>query len=226
MSNLQTLLGKLVDVEISGNNCFQGILIDYGLDILTVYNKRFLYIPIVHIQQIKLSQWKGTELDPIGELPIKEESEKESETISFRKILNHAKGSFIEIYVTGNKTLHGYLTSIMNDYFVFHSPVYKTVYVSMNHLKWLIPYSANDTPYQLNHDTIPFHPANVSLARTFRDQCKKMEGKLAVFDLGDHPNKIGLLKQVNVDNNLLELVVANGEQVHWNLQHLKTLFIP
>jgi small nuclear ribonucleoprotein (snRNP)-like protein len=223
MSNFQHSLGKYIHIEISGNKIFRGILVDYGLDIICVTNNaNFYYIPIVHIQQLRQSQDLVQNVAQPEEIPIHDDIG----TISFRKVLQHAKGRFLEIYVTGNKTIHGYVTSIMNDYLVFHSPIYNTLYVSMHHLKWIIPYNSNKTPYLLDTNMIPFTPTSASLARSFKDQCKKMEDKLVVFDLGDHPDKIGKLKAVDTNTNMLELIVADGESVYWNLQHLKTLFIP
>ena len=53
-----------------------------------------------------------------------------------------------------------HITGIMNNYFVFQSPVYKTMYISLNHLKWLIPYAQNDKPYGLDNHTITLQPNN------------------------------------------------------------------
>jgi hypothetical protein len=220
LSNFNDYIGKQVDIEVSGKNPFTGILINCGLDIVVIYyEQRFLYIPLVHIQQLKLSTLLQDEVVDIPEEPV----DYQAETVSYRKGLNHVRGRFIEIYVTGNRSIHGYLTSIMNDYFVFYSPVYKTMFVSLNHLKWFIPYHQNVTPYSLSDQSLPFQPAPITLSRTFKEQCKKFEGKLVVFDLGDHPNKIGLLQKV--DDNMIELIVANGEKVYRNLQHLKTVCV-
>jgi hypothetical protein len=45
-----------------------------------------------------------------------------------------------------------------------------------------------------------------------------------VFDLGDHEEKIGLLSAV--DNNIVEMINANGKVRHWNLRHLKSIYLP
>jgi hypothetical protein len=219
VSRFKDLLGKQVDVEVSGKNTFTGKFLHYGLDIVVIYHEqRYFYIPLVHIQQLKLSTLYLDEPVPFLDEPI----DFQEETISYRKILSEARGRFLEIYVTGNKSIHGYLTSIMNDYFVFYSPVYKSMFVSLHHVKWFLPYHRNVTPYSLSDQSLPFQPAPVTLSRTFKEQCKKFEGKLVVFDLGDHPNKIGLLQKV--DDSVLELINANGETIYWNLQHLKTVY--
>jgi hypothetical protein len=224
MSVLHQFINKQVEVEISGKyHIFKRKLIDVGLDLLVLYHElRFYYIPLVHVQNLKeiLQSDDGDEADNSSVLPI----DYQTDGLSYRKILNHAKGLFVEIYVTGNKSIHGYLTSIMNDYFLFYSPVYKAMFVSMNHLKWLIPYYPELTPYSLSNQSLPVNPVNISLSRTFEEQCKKLTGNLVVFDLGDNPNKIGLLQKV--DNQIMEIVNANGDKLCWNLQHLKTVYVP
>jgi small nuclear ribonucleoprotein (snRNP)-like protein len=222
MRTFQPFVGQQVIVEISGNNICAGKLIDLGLDIMVMLNEQqFYYIPLVHVQNVKLKSETSRGADiPTVEMPI----DYQVDSLSFRKILNTAKGRFVEIYVTGNKTIHGYLTSIMNDYFVFYSPVYKAMFVSMNHLKWLIPYQSNLTPFSLNNQFLPMSTINITLSRTFEEQCKKLEGKLVVFDLGDNTNKIGLLQKA--DSDFIQLINASGDNVLWNLHHLKTVYTP
>ncbi|GAJ41295.1 hypothetical protein [Saccharococcus caldoxylosilyticus] len=221
MNNLNSLIGKQVELEVSGKVLLTGILVDVGLDIIVIYNgKEYLYIPHLHIHNIRLSTNPQTELsDVIPESPFDE-----NEMISYRKTLINAKGRFVEIYVTGNKSIHGYVTAILNDYFVFYSPVYKTMFISLNHLKWLTPYQTNITPYTLGNEVLPVKPTNMPLQRSLEEQLKKFEGQLVVFDLGDHPMKIGLLKQVQ--NNIIELVTASGKSVFWKLIHVKTIHLP
>lgn len=214
--------GKYIEVEISGGIFHRGYLIDSGLDIFVLYdgeNNHFFYIPFQHVQRMKETRLdENSFYDPPSERPI------ETDGISYRNTLMTAKGLFVQIYVTGNKAIHGYLTSIMNDYFVFHSPVYKTMYISMNHVKWLIPYSADATPYSLSGQSIPFTPPSISLARYFEEQLKKFEAQLVILDGGDNPEKIGLLKRVQ--NNKAILITAEGETVYWNLGHIKTIQSP
>ena len=134
------------------------------------------------------------------------------------------KESSYALNVEGNRTIHGYLTSIMNDYFVFYSPAHKVMYISMNHVKWLIPYIKNTTPYSLSNEKLPVKPTSLSLARTFTEQCKRLENNMVILDNGDHPEKIGLLQKVF--DSKLALVNAEGEMVYWNCHHLKTLHLP
>ncbi|OXB92124.1 DUF2642 domain-containing protein [Parageobacillus galactosidasius] len=221
MNHLHSLIGKQVELELSGKAMLQGILVDIGLDIIVIYNgKEYLYIPHLHIHNIRLSANPDTELsDSTPELPFDED-----DMISYRKTLNNAKGRFVEIYVTGNKSIHGYVTAVLNDYFVFYSPLYKTMFISLNHLKWLTPYQTNITPYTLGNEVLPVKPTNIPLQRSLEEQLKKFEGKLIVFDLGDHPMKIGLLKQVQ--NDIIELVTADGKSIFWKIMHVKTIHLP
>jgi hypothetical protein len=224
MTGIKILLGKEVEIEISGKTFFTGLLIDVGHDILVVYNgDEYLYIPLIHLHNITERNMKSkeekTEL-PTSKMPF----QNEKETISYRKILNNAKGQLMEIFVTGNRSIHGYITSVLNDYIVFYSPVYKTLFVSMQHLKWFIPYPSTMTPYTLSKTELPVVPSSIPLARSFEEQLKKYEGKLLVFDLGDHPNKVGLVN--NISNNIVHLTTAGGQTFFWKLTHLKTVHIP
>ncbi|WP_035446389.1 hypothetical protein [Bacillus sp. UNC41MFS5] len=216
-------IGIFIEVEISGDVIHKGILIDAGLDIIVLYDGRtdsYLYIPFVHVQRLKETSLEEeyTSYNPPSEKPI------ESDVISFRKSLTIAKGLFVKIYVTGNKSIHGYIISIMNDYFVFHSPVYKTMFISMNHVKWLIPYPPNTIPYSLNKENLPLVPISTPLARSFDEQLKRLENQLVIIDGGEDTEKIGLLQKVR--NNKLILITAEGETVCRNLEHIKTIQLP
>lgn len=217
---LNNLVGSYVEIEITGKTYIIGELVDIGLDILVIFDgKKHLYIPLIHMHSIKKTE-------PVDETNLNDSEasiiKDSSDSISYRKILNNAKGRFVEIYVTGNNSIHGYITRVLNDYFIFYSPVYKTMFISLNHLKWLTPYSTNLTPYTLE---LPAQLSNIPISRTFEEQIKKQEKKLVVFDLGDHPNKTGLLNSVNNDNTL-ELITANGEPIYWKLAHIKSMHLP
>jgi hypothetical protein len=222
MKEIKNLLDKEVLVEITGKTYFTGILVDIGLDIMVIYNgQQFLYIPIMHMHNIKLNLEPEITSDVPGETPIQKSIDS---GLSYRKILNNAKGRFLEIFVTGNRSIHGYITSVTNDYIAFYSPVYKTVLVSMQHLKWFTPYSSQLTPYTLSNESLPVVPSMIPLARSFDEQLQKYKGKLVVFDLGDDPNKVGLLKEIN--NNIIHLINATGESIFWKQYHLKTVHLP
>ncbi|WP_254119279.1 DUF2642 domain-containing protein [Bacillus sp. FJAT-29790] len=221
MSGISNLKGEHIEIEISGKMGFRGILVDTGLDIIVLYDgNKYFYIPFNHIQNIKKSQPVEEMIELGKDLP----SLSDLDSISYRKILTNARGRFVEIFVSGNKTIHGYITSVLNDFLVFYSPVFKTMFISLHHIKWIIPYSSNLTPYTLNSEKLPVQPTNIPISRSFEEQLKKEEGKLVVFDAGDHPNKIGLLK--SVQNNIVELITADGETTYWKLLHLKMVHLP
>lgn len=222
MNGIKSLIGKEVELEISGKTVFGGILVDLGLDILVLFNGiKFLYIPINHMHIIKKKMEPEIFDEPPKNLPIQNPTET---GLSYRKTLNNAKGQFLEIFVTGNRSIHGYITSVMNDYFVFYSPVYKTMFISMQHLKWLTPYNSQLTPYTLSNESLPVVPSNIPIMRTFEEQLQKNEGQLIVFDMGDNPDKIGLLKSIK--NNIVQIITADGETVFWKLYHLKSVHLP
>lgn len=217
------LIGKNIEVEISGGSFHKGNLVDSGLDIIVIYeggNNSFLYIPFVHIQRLKeISKMEeNTSYVAPSVKPI------EAEAISYRKTLMMAKGLFLKVYMTGNHSIHGYLTNIMSDYIIFHSPAYKTMFISMNHVKYVIPYPPNSSPYSLNKQQLSLNPPQTPFADTFEDQLKKLENQFVILDGGDNPEKIGLLQKVQ--NNKAILITAEGEKVYWNLEHIKTLHLP
>lgn len=221
MSDVATLLGKRVTVKLSGDQIFEGILTDLGQDVLVIFNGlKYYYIPWMHVHMMYLSQNLKEKIDD----PIEPSISEELESISYRKILINAKGIFSEIYVTGNITFHGYIISVLSDYLVFYSPVFKTMYISLSHLKWITPYNHRVIPYNLTNESLPVNPSNTSLHRSFENQLRKEEGKLVVFDGGSDPMKIGLLNKV--ENNVIKLFVASGEIVHLKLSHIKSVHLP
>lgn len=226
MENLRSNIGKLIEVELSGDKKYIGTLVDYGLDILVLKTiDNYMYLPLIHVHFIK-----PILNNSIYEFNNPSDSSNTSftnpilleESISYRKILNNAKGIFLEISVAGNQTIFGYITNILTNYFVFYSPVYKTLYIPLLHLKWLIPFSDNQSPYSIKSFQV-FSP-DIPLTRTFEELIKKMEGKIVVFDLGFHPYKTGLLKKV--ENNIAQLVTGNELHIHCNLTHIKTIHCP
>lgn len=221
MSDIRSLLGEQVYVKLSGEIAFEGILTDIGQDIIVVYNGlKYYYIPWLHVHRIH----QNDNIRDRIENPIEPSIVEDIDSISYRKILTNAKGIFSEIYVTGNLTFHGYITNVLNDYIVFYSPVFKMMYISLSHLKWLTPYNHKVNPYTLKNENLPVSPSNVPLLRSFEAQIKREVGKLVIFDGGIDPMKIGLLNKI--ENNLIELAVANGETAYLRLNHIKSYHLP
>nr|WP_010332131.1 hypothetical protein [Bacillus mojavensis] len=224
VKGLNQFLDTDVEVVISGDTRFVGTLIDIGQDIFVIFDGcNYLYIPLLHLHQMNKAINTNTE-KPILIDPEDTMMEAENNSFSYRNTLNKVKGKFIEIYVTGDRSIHGYVTSVLNDYIVFFSPVFKTLFISMHHLKWFTPYSTEQTPYTLDNSQLPVVPSSVSLVRNFEEQIKKYVGQLVIFDMGEVPEKVGLLKDVS--NNIIELINASGESIIWKLNHLKTMHLP
>ncbi|NTU26026.1 DUF2642 domain-containing protein [Bacillus tequilensis] len=225
MKGLNQFLDTDVEVVISGDTRFVGTLKDIGQDIFVICDGcHSLYIPLMHLHQMNKAVISMTsEKSFLRDLedPVIQE---ENNAFSYRNSLNKMKGKFIEVYVTGGRSIHGYVTSVLNDYIVFFSPVFKTLFISMNHLKWFTPYSTEQTPYTLDNSQLPVVPSNVSLVRNFEEQIKKYIGQLVIFDMGEVPEKVGLLKDVS--HNIIELISATGESIIWKLSHLKTMHLP
>ncbi|MCR2804560.1 DUF2642 domain-containing protein [Paenibacillus soyae] len=215
MQILKSWLGTHVELMLSGCIELQGEIIDVGNDILVLYdNNRYAYIPIHHLQFLKAAQ-KDNEEQMKPPAPSFEH-----ENISYRKILMNARGLFSEISV-GDKTLHGYVTSIMNDYLTFYSPLQRTVYVSVNHIKYIVPYHSNVTPFSLGLENFPIQPASMPLSRTLDQQLRKLEKQIVILNLDGKPHRAGLLKRV--EHNLIELVQAEGSTIVVHTDHIKTI---
>lgn len=225
VKGLNQFLDTDVDVVISGDTRFVGTLIDIGQDIFVIFNGcNYLYIPLLHLHQMNKAIINTNTGKPILRDPEDTIMQAENNSFSYRNTLNNVKGKFIEVYVTGDRSIHGYVTSVLNDYIVFFSPVFKTLFISMHHLKWFTPYSTEQTPYTLDNSQLPVVPSSVSLVRNFEEQIKKYTGQLVIFDMGEVPEKVGLLKDVS--NNIIELINASGKSIIWKLNHLKTMHLP
>jgi hypothetical protein len=215
------MVGKQVSVQLSGNNALNGILIDFGEDVLVLFNgKHYFYIPITHIHLIQLN----TNTEDYVELPSDTTFLDKQGTLTYRKVLNEAKGIFTEISVNGNHSFHGQITDVLNNYLTFNSPIYKNLFISIDHVKWLIPYNQNTTPYTINMENPNLPSSTMSLKSSLEEQLKTKVGNLVVLDKGTNQLKSGLLKQVQ--NNMASIVVANGETVYINLNHVKFIQFP
>lgn len=223
---MEDFIGEYVSVEVSGNRGIIGYLVDIGKDVLVLQQRSdTCYISLRHVHHFSKAM-DAPEFRVEGVPGFDHPFRLGNEEISLRKVLLHARGQFVEINITGNTTIHGYLTSIMNDYFVFHSPVYKTMFITLGHLKWLVPYREEVTPYALEPEAIPHRSLPTSLPRTFKEQCQKLAGNVVVFDLGEHPDKIGQLRSVDAESGMIEMIQANGMKRLLNLEHVKAAYLP
>ncbi|WP_028558743.1 hypothetical protein [Paenibacillus pinihumi] len=221
--SLNSWVGQKVELVVSGKPqpCI-GTLIDVGDDILVfTIDNRFYYVPVKHLHHVKSVLYDESVIASPTENPMDPVN---GERNSYRKILMNARGLFVELYVTGTYSLSGYTTSIMNDYLVFYSSVFHTVYVSLDHLKCIMPYPLDTVPYSVEKEQITVKPSAMTLARSFEQQLKKMEGRMVVLDLGDAPDKIGLVQ--SVDQGMLTLLTAEGRPITWNVCHIKSAHNP
>ncbi|WP_427181362.1 DUF2642 domain-containing protein [Paenibacillus sp. TC-CSREp1] len=222
MKPAMTWLGKTIEFELSGCKLpIQGEVIDVGEDIMVLYgNQRYIYVPLHHLQTMHFtrSEENTTSMDVPAPDP-----EMDHNNISYRKVLMNARGKFSEISI-GRRKLHGYITSIMNDYFIFYSPLHQSVYVSIHHLKYIIPSPSNSRPFAMDHQHFPIQPSTISLSRTLDQQLQKMVGELVILNLDYKPEQTGLLK--NVNDKLIEVIDAEGYTRFMHTSHVQTLHLP
>ncbi|MCA1055117.1 DUF2642 domain-containing protein [Rossellomorea aquimaris] len=214
-------IGEPVLVNLTGKRQISGYLIDVGSEVLIIYNGQdYIYISTIHIRTLHTISKKELDI----ETPATDPMLNQEDELALRRILTTAKGMFLELYLTGNQSVHGYITGIMNNYFSFYSPVFKTMYISLQHLKWVIPYSGNTPPYALEKDKLPFHASHLSLARTFEVQVEKMTGDLVVINLGGNEESVGKIEKV--ENNIIQLITAKGQATSINMHHIQTIHQP
>lgn len=220
MSYLSQYLDKMIEIEIASKKVITGNLVEFGSDIVVIYNgKQFYYIPTEHIISVRNKEFNDNELQTTIETPEQSPIDKDNQSFSIKKMLNNAIGIFVEVYITGNQSVYGYITNVKDNYFLFYSPAYKTMYIPVAHLKWLIP-NLNQTAY-LTDSQLPSSHSKLTLADSFEEQIKIFDGEVVLFDLGKNPSKIGLIKKI--ESNIVELVTGEGKTVHLALNHIKSL---
>lgn len=218
---IQSLVQEVIRVEVSGKKIMNGTLIDVGSDMIVLFNEGdFVYISLDHVRNFGVDRDNENVVQAPTELPsiVAEESK---EDLSFEEVLTQAKGRLVEIYVTGNQSLHGTIIGIMKNYLVFQSPVYKTMYISLAHIKWLIPYPQSHKLYGLENDSVTTPPNNETFARTLEVQVEKFKNKIVVLNVGDPKSYIGKIN--NVEEQIVEFQSARTSSVYLNLQHIKTI---
>lgn len=224
MSKIQQHVGEIISIEVVGGRYHNGTLIDHGPDIIVVFdsiNNYYYYIPLVHIKCFKLSsQEDSADGGHLQEAPV----DTETGVLLLRDVLEKAKDILLELYVTGNHPVYGYITEVLSDYILFNSPVYKTMAININHVKWLALTEKKQTFYSKGRNDLDVqHTLNAVAALTFAQQLNKLTGNIVVFDMGIEPNKIGLLADINSD--FIELINVNEERHLLNINHIKTFHI-
>ena len=213
---LSKYIGRYMDLELSGNIHVFGNLIEESLDILVLYTGEvYRYIPQRHIKNYSF---------PIVDEEIEGGEDPEISETSFRKMLMNAKGLFVEILLTKEKPIYGYIVGIMNNYFIFHSPAYKTMFISMEHVKWLTVCDDEKGPYGLSKSEQLLQVSSLSWARTLEEQLKKLTNKMVILDLGQHSLDIGRIVQLK--DSAIHMMNAQGEVYFVNMRHVKSFHFP
>lgn len=218
---IQSLVKEVVRIEVSGKKLLNGTVVDLGTDVVVIFNGTvFVYIPLHHIQSFEVDKNNEYDIKVPTEFPSIIAEDK-NDNLSLRQIITQAKGNYVELYVTGGQPLHGYITTIMDNYFVFDSPVYKRIYISLSHLKWLIPYSKNERPYGLDNNVIPLQLNHKLLAGTFKEQVEKFKNEIVIFNIEGHKSHIGKIN--NVEEQIVEIQSARNRPVYINIDHIKSV---
>ena len=218
---IQSLVKQVVQIEVSGKRIITGTVIDLGSDMIVLFNGiDFVYIPLNHIQNFNVDFDNENEIEEPREFPSIT-TEEDKEKLSFGEALTQAKGKYVEIYVTGGQSLHGCITNIKNNYFVFQSPIYKTMYITIDHLKWVIPYPKKEKPYGLDNHSVSTQPRGELLPSTFEVQVENLTNEIVVFNIGGNKSHIGKINKV-VDQ-IVEIQTARKNSNYLNLDHIKTL---
>lgn len=216
MNDFKHLLNKTVKLKVAGH-LLEGQLCDFGNDIFVIYKEqKYVYIPLMHVQKITLCEREMEDKTLVPDSPFASENHT---AISYRNMLRNAIGLYTQVRVVGKNPLHGTIVNVLSDYFVFYSPVYKQIYIPLSHLKWLTVFDQDNSPYSLNNPL----PLKQPSSRSFEEQLKKWEGQLVVFDMGEDPDKIGILNSLK--GNFVELINTNGEKVYFKLAHAKSVYM-
>ncbi|MGG3451145.1 hypothetical protein [Domibacillus aminovorans] len=221
MKLLKTYVGEFIHLELVGKKEVSGVLIDFGSDVLVLRKQdEFYYIPLIHIREIRLLSKEEadsfTQFDAITAPPL-------ADKLSLIEILRAAeKGIFVELNVTAHQPVHGHITHVMNDYIVFFSPVYQTMIIPLQHIKWLIPYPASSHPYGFSQSIRQEPNAPVKLfARTLDKQIESMQGAFITCNIGDKESMSG--KLIHKETNFLDLMTVKEQDVHVNVHHIKAI---
>ena len=219
---IPSLKNEIVKIEITGGKFLNGALIDSSSEVVVIFDgKKFVYVPFEHIQTLEKDFDNEDNIQQPTETPSID-SKINNNDMTIAKILSQAKGMDVEIYVTSNKSLPGRISAIMDDYFVFQSHIYQTIFISNNHLKWLIPYSEQQLPYGLTKEELLIQTNNQQpYPSNFYLQIEQLKNKLVVINFGEKYTQIGKIK--NVNRKLVELVLADSRSVYVNTPHIKTI---
>ena len=218
---IRNFLLETLHIELTGKKYFCGKLIDIGSDVVVIFDgKNFVYVSVQHIHHIKVNENDDNDINLPSAIP----SIKDENTLSVKKSLILAKGMVVEIYATGNQPLYGSITDVLSDYFIFHSPIYKKMYIPIEHLKWIIPYMNNQKPYGLGDTQLIGNASTNRPQQTLELQLKHLIGTITILNIGENLNLIGKLEMV--EDGFASLITGKEESIVINLQHIKSIHQP
>lgn len=213
---------EFAKIEVSGGKFLRGSIIDFSTEIIVLFNGRdYLYIPVTHVKNVTISNNDEDSVSKPTNPPCI--NSKSTETLTLKSILSRAQGMYVELYVTGKVPLQGYISNIMDDYIIFESPIYKTIYISLNHIKWLIPYISNQKPYGLTKEDFPIDLYSVQLPQTLDNLVKKIKDELVIINLGEKNYQIG--KLVEFSDKFVEILTTRSVPYYINIHHIQCLSI-
>lgn len=220
---IQSLVKEIIRIEISGKKMVSGSLIDVGEDIIVLFNGMdYMYIPLHHIRSFEANTDNENNIQSPTELPsiVAEESQ---DDLTFEDVLTKAKGRLVEIYVSGNKSLHGTITGIMKNYIVFQSPIYKKMYIALEHIKWLIPLAQDYKLFGLDNNSVPLQSNSEKVTDTLESQVVQLKNNIVFLNVGERESFVGKIN--NIEQQIVEFHLENSSSVFLNLRHIKTLHL-
>ena len=218
---IQGLVQEIVRFEITGKKTVSGTLIDVGSDIIVIFNGMdFMYIPLDHIRNFEVDLDNEDNVQAPTVLPSIVAVDNQDE-LSFEKVLEQAKGRLVEIFVSGNQSLHGTITAVMNNYFVFQSPIYKTMFIPTDHIKWLIPFDQGQKLFGSEYNFSSTQATSETFASSFDKQVEKYINKFVVLNINERESFIGKIN--NVEEQIVEFQTARTSPIYLNMRHIKTL---
>ncbi|MBJ6363862.1 DUF2642 domain-containing protein [Paenibacillus sp. GCM10012307] len=227
MERFGSLMGRRVELKLGGlAAAIEGTVAGWGQDILVLFNGyRYIYVPFRHVEQLAPGTYETETKIDAAEPVYSKEGAIHGNQPSCRKILTAARGVFSEIYFASGRPVHGYVSSVMNDYFIFCTPVHHTVAVSLQHLKYMSPYAPDaSAPYNLSPGKLAPRPSPVTLARTFNVQLRKLEGELIVLNMGLLPSDTGVLAAAG--EQMLELTGEAGGRSFIAYEQVQSVHVP
>lgn len=220
---IQGFVNEVIHLEIAGNQVISGRLIDVEPEVIVLFNGAdFVYVALDHVQKFKGKQKDDTEIEIPDNFPIMV-NEQVIETTSLRETLLQAKDKFTEIYVCGSRSVHGVVTKVMKDYVVFESPVYKTMFLSLDHIKWLIPFKQDEEIFGEDTTSFLVKSANEQLQDTLKEQFESWTNRIVVVNTEGPKSQIG--KVIAVEPRMIELQGVKNQSIYANLQHIKTVHL-